>query len=90
MKRNAVKAYPQCEVCWIDENSDWEPHSVTQDGKIVARMRAIAVPVELSPSTVQVCCSCGELTVVGLFVDKHPSEVKFDVDPDDIVERDLI
>lgn len=60
---------------------------MTQDGKIVARMKAIAVPLELRPSTVQVCCLCGELTVVGLFVDKYPSEVKHDVDPTDLVEQ---
>ena len=80
------RVYPQCEICWVDENSEWEADGVTADGKLVARIKAIAIPLDLEPGTVHACCSCGELTVVGIFVDKNPEDVKFDIDPKDIVE----
>lgn len=79
------RTYPQCEICWIDENSEWEAEGVTAEGKLVARITAIAIPLDLEPGTVHACCSCGELTVVGIFVEKDTSDVKFDIDPKDII-----
>jgi len=57
---------PVCEKCWIDNNSFWEPESVSQDGKLVSRLIGVKVPMELSPE-VNECYSCGEVTVVGIY-----------------------
>lgn len=87
MSDERFRVYPQCEVCWIEENSTWEPDGVSSDGKLVARMSAIAVPVDLEPGQVNVCCVCGELTVVGIFVEREKADVVYDIDPRDIIQQ---
>lgn len=86
----ALKLYPQCEVCWIKENARWEPEGVSEEGKIVARLTAISIPLELTPGEIHICCECGEITIVGLFVEKYPYEVKHDVGPLDAEPLDEI
>lgn len=80
--------FPQCEVCWVEENSRWEADGVSEDGKLVARLASVAVPIELTTGEVNICCTCGEITVVGIFVEKYENEVKFNVDPLDVVPDD--
>jgi hypothetical protein len=79
------RVYPQCEACWIEENSTWEPDGVSSDGRLVSRILEIAVPVDLESGQVNVCCSCGELTVVGIYVEREKDRVKFDIDPQDLI-----
>jgi len=47
-------------------------------------MSEIAIPVDLEPGQVNACCSCGELTVVGIYVEREKDMVMFDIDPRDI------
>jgi hypothetical protein len=43
---------PQCELCWIQENSVWEPDSVDERGNIITRLVNVSVPLNLSPGAV--------------------------------------
>jgi hypothetical protein len=39
-----TKAYPQCEKCYLEENCQWEPESVGDDGSLVSKLTAVSVP----------------------------------------------
>jgi hypothetical protein len=80
-------AYPQCEVCWIKENSRWEPDGVSENGNLVSRLTAVAVPLNVNSGEVNICCTCGEITVIGIYVEKYEDEVAFGINPFDIVEE---
>jgi hypothetical protein len=67
---DAENAYPQCEVCYIADNSQWEPESVGDDGSIVSRLVSVTIPIKLSPGSIRSCCDCGELTIAGIYVEK--------------------
>jgi hypothetical protein len=82
------KTYPQCEVCYIAENSKWEPESVGDDGSLVSKLIAVAVPLKLSPGSINVCCDCGEITIAGIYVEKDEDAVQYDSDPLEIHEDD--
>jgi hypothetical protein len=73
--------YPQCEVCFIKENSKWELESVGDDGSVISRLAAIAVPEFLLPGSVHKCCTCGEVTIAGIYVDKDEDEVIYLSEP---------
>lgn len=59
---------PQCERCWVDENSVWEPDSVDEKGNIITKLISVNVPIQLSPGAVSECFTCGRVTVVGIYV----------------------
>ena len=59
---------PQCELCWIRENSEWEPDGVDENGSIVTRLINVSVPLNLTPGAVCECITCGRVTVVGIYV----------------------
>jgi hypothetical protein len=65
---------PQCELCWIRENSTWEPDSVDENGNIITRLVSVTVPLNLVPGAVCECISCGKVTVVGIYVPIEPYE----------------
>lgn len=69
---------PQCELCWIRENSTWEPDSVDENGNIITRLVSVTVPLNLVPGAVQECISCGKVTVVGIYVPLDPTETDFE------------
>lgn len=77
---------PQCERCWIIENSKWEADSMTAEGEMVVKLTSILIPSTVIPGEVNVCHRCGDLTVVGLYVEKDEIDIYHDVDPDDIVK----
>ncbi len=80
------KLYPQCEACWIHDNSRWEPEGVTVDGQLIAQLVAVAVPeMRLSNLSPEVCADCGDVTVVGIYVEKEERSVPFDVNSSDII-----
>jgi hypothetical protein len=64
---------PQCELCWIQENSVWEPDSVDERGNIITRLVNVSVPLNLSPGAVCECITCGKVTVVGIYVPLEPN-----------------
>lgn len=82
------KTYPQCEVCYIKENSRWEADSVGPDGSLISKLIAVAVPLKLAPGSINVCCDCGEITVAGIYVEKDEDSVQYDSEPLEIHEDD--
>jgi hypothetical protein len=73
--------YPQCEKCYIGENSIWEPDSVGEDGSLVAKLTSVSVPLKLEVGSINVCCTCGDVTIVGIYAEKNVDDVEFDEDP---------
>jgi hypothetical protein len=76
-----TKAYPQCEKCYLEENTQWEPESVGDDGSLISKLTAVTVPDQLKTGEINVCASCGEITIVGIYANMEPDEVQYDVDP---------
>ena len=66
---------PQCELCWIQENSVWEPDSVDERGNIITRLVNVSVPLNLSPGAVCECITCGKVTVVGIYVPLESTDI---------------
>ena len=61
---------PQCESCWIDDNTE----EVEENGSFMLKIRQ---PVRMQDATVEVCSWCGELTIFGIYVRANPSDVPF-------------
>lgn len=86
--KSSKRVVPECERCWIIENSKWEADAMTADGELVVKLTSILIPSTVIPGEVHVCYRCGDLTIVGLYVEKDEDEIQYDVDPDDIVKLD--
>jgi hypothetical protein len=72
-----TKVVSQCERCYIKDNSKWEPESVGEDGSLVSKLIAVAMPVTLETGKIYVCADCGEITVVGIFVEMEEEDINF-------------
>jgi hypothetical protein len=59
---------PQCELCWIRENSEWEPDGVDENGNISTRLITVSVPLNLTPGAVCECITCGRVTIAGIYI----------------------
>jgi hypothetical protein len=79
-----TKAYPQCEKCYLEENCQWEPESVGDDGSLVSKLIAVAVPLEIKTGKINVCAQCGDITVIGIYAEMEEDSVQYDVDPLDV------
>lgn len=66
-----------CESCWLVENTRWEPESMDEKGRIMLRLTGVGMPEMVGAESVEVCCMCGELTVVGIYVLRDPDIVPF-------------
>lgn len=84
-----TKAYPQCESCYIKDNSIWEPESVGDDGSLVSKLVAVTVPEELTTGQINVCAMCGEITVIGIFAEMDEDDVQYEVDPMDVKDLNI-
>lgn len=62
-------------------------------GSILMRLVGIDVPHKINNGEVDVCCTCGEITISGIYEFKDPSEVFFadeeDEDENNKYELDL-
>jgi hypothetical protein len=76
-----TNVYPQCEKCYIELNSQWEPESVGDDGSLVSKLTAVSVPEELRTGQINICACCGDITVVGIYVELDEDEVQYEVEP---------
>jgi hypothetical protein len=85
---NEDNSYPCCERCWVKDNSRWEPDGVSAEGELTTKLTAVAVPVFLQLGSVNVCATCGEITVVGIYRELEEDEVQYDVDPLAIADGD--
>ena len=75
------KAYPECERCYLEFNTQWEPESVGDDGSLVSKLIAVTVPDVLETGQINVCARCGEITIVGIYSNMEPDEVQYEADP---------
>lgn len=66
-----------CESCWLAENTRWEPESIDEQGRIMLRLAGVNMPDMLRSVSVEVCCMCGELTIVGIYVLRDPEIVPY-------------
>lgn len=66
-----------CESCWLVENTKWEPESIDENGRVFVRLVGVGMPATLGTDAVEICCMCGELTVVGIYVLRDPEVVPF-------------
>ena len=72
----ADTAVPMCEVCWLIENTLWEPESVDQQGRVIMRLTEILVPEKVNTDKVEICEDCGGITVSGIYELRKPSDIK--------------
>jgi hypothetical protein len=66
-----------CEICWLSEHSRWEPESMDETGNLIMRLTGVDVPHKINNGEVDICCTCGGLTVSGIYEFKEQSEVFF-------------
>lgn len=76
-----TRLVPQCEMCYIEDNSIWEPESVGDDGSLVSKLVSVSVPLTIKPGVVNICATCGDVTVVGIHVRLPEDEIEFDEEP---------
>lgn len=77
MSDNSLSPMAMCESCWLVENTRWEPESIDENGRIILRLAGVGMPEMAGTDSVEVCCMCGELTVVGIYVLRDPDSVPF-------------
>lgn len=77
MSASPLSPMAMCESCWLVENTRWEPESMDENGRIMLRLTGVGMPQIVPSETVEVCCMCGELTVVGIYVLRDPEEVPY-------------
>lgn len=66
-----------CEICWLQDNANWEPQSVNEEGNIMMRLVGVKTPEIFEPGNVDVCCMCGAITIAGIYELKDPQKVYF-------------
>ena len=76
-----MASYPQCEKCYLEENCQWEPESVGDDGSLVSKLTAVSVPLEIGTGEINVCAICGDITVVGIYAEIPEEKVQYASDP---------
>ncbi len=74
------KAYPQCEKCYLEFNTQWEPESVGDDGSLISKLIAVTVPESLETGQINVCARCGDITIVGIYVNMEDDEVQYEAE----------
>jgi hypothetical protein len=72
---------PICEACWITERSRWEIESIDENGRVRSRLVDIDIPMDVELGTINICCLCGDITIVGLHI-KHSLDGATHIDPD--------
>lgn len=65
--REFTSPMPVCEVCWIQEHAKWEPESIDDTGNILMRLKGVDVPQKVNTGSVEMCSSCGKITIAGIF-----------------------
>lgn len=77
MSSKSMVPFAVCEECWLSTHSKWEPESIDSTGNILIKLVGIEVPQKTNTGSVEVCCSCGSITVAGIFEMKNPKTVNF-------------
>lgn len=70
-----------CESCWLVENARYVPESIDENGRVIVRLMGVGLPDSVRAESVEICCMCGELTIVGIYILRDPEQVPF---PDSI------
>lgn len=58
---------PVCESCWLKVHTKWEPHSVSETGNVLMKLVGVEVPEKVNTGSAEVCSTCGEITVSGIY-----------------------
>jgi len=66
-----------CETCYLEEHTNWEPESVNEYGNILVRLKNVEVPEKVNTGNVEICFSCGNLTVAGIYELKDLSSIHY-------------
>lgn len=74
-----------CEVCWLIDHTSWEPESMDEAGKVIMRLVGVDIPQKHNTDTVDICCMCGGITVVGIYEMRDPTTVVY-LDKNDVEE----
>lgn len=69
-------AVPMCEVCYLIENTFWEPESVDSYGQVVMRLTEIIIPPKVNTNKLEVCEECGGITIAGIYELKTVKELE--------------
>jgi hypothetical protein len=69
-------ATPICEICYLIDNTLWEPESVDQHGRVIMRLTEIVVPSKVNTDIVEICEECGGITVAGIYELRNPEDAK--------------
>jgi hypothetical protein len=77
MNGSQKKPMALCERCWLFETTKWEPQSVDEHGRAYIKIVGVALPPRISNPSVDECCMCGEITVVGIYVMRDPEMVPY-------------
>lgn len=77
MNGSQKKPMALCERCWLFETTKWEPQSVDENGRAYVKIVGVALPPRISNPSVDECCMCGEITVVGIYVMRDPEMVPY-------------
>lgn len=85
----SIRVVPQCERCYIKENSRWEADSVGEDGSLISKLIGILTPLALAPGNIYTCASCGEITIIGLFVEMEEDKIAYEPEYLPTDEEDL-
>ena len=70
--------HPQCEQCWIEHNSYYEPAR-----GVVVRVPHRMIDPDPDKAKVEQCAWCGNETVVGIYVREDPANVQYPAMEDD-------
>jgi len=68
-----------CEVCWLKDHAKWEPESMDDSGNILMRLSGVDIPQIIHVGSVEVCCSCGQITVCGIYEMVDPKTVTHNI-----------
>lgn len=68
---------PICEACWIQENGEWEFYGVTETGALQTVLKHVRMPVLKMSRSLEICCMCGEITIMGIWIRRNPDTVPF-------------
>lgn len=85
----SVMAMAVCESCFLSDHTRWEPESMDQTGSIIMKLIGVDVPIKVNNGSVEVCCTCGGLTVSGIYELKSKDEVDFTDDGNNHYELEL-
>lgn len=66
-----------CEECFLIDHAHWVPESMDESGNATMRLAGVDMPENVSVGSVDVCCQCGSITIVGIYEYRDPTKIYF-------------